>query len=120
MSDRPLLKRITTNPAIMVGKPVIKGTRLTVEFILNLLTHGSTPTEILEEYEGLTTEDLQACRPFAAPSLSSTTLMSLAVVLALVRMIGNKRASIATRWINLESMLYNTLCVKRCDSVKPL
>ncbi len=41
MKDQLLLERITLNPKVMVGKPVIKGTRLTVEFILNLLAHGS-------------------------------------------------------------------------------
>ncbi|MEM8637958.1 MAG: DUF433 domain-containing protein [Cyanobacteria bacterium P01_G01_bin.54] len=65
-NDRPLLQRITTDPKIMVGKPVIKGTRLTVEFIVNLLAHGSTTTDILEEYNGLTAEDIQACLLFAA------------------------------------------------------
>jgi len=50
---------------VIVGKPVMKGTRLTVEYILNLLAHGATGTEILEEYEGLTQEDIQACLLFA-------------------------------------------------------
>jgi uncharacterized protein (DUF433 family) len=45
----------------MAGKPIIKGTRLTVEYILNLLAHGATTEEILEEYEGLKPEDIQAC-----------------------------------------------------------
>jgi uncharacterized protein (DUF433 family) len=45
----------------MVGKPVIKGTRLTVEYILNLLAHGATVAEIITEYRGLTPEDIQAC-----------------------------------------------------------
>lgn len=61
MTDETLLERITINPKVMVGKPVIKGTRLTVDFILNLFAHGATSAEILEEYEGLTAEDLQAC-----------------------------------------------------------
>jgi len=61
MTDQQLLKRITLHPKVMVGKPVIKGTRLTVEYILNLLAHGATADEILEEYEGLTLEDIQAC-----------------------------------------------------------
>jgi uncharacterized protein (DUF433 family) len=52
MNDQILLERITLNPKIMVGKPVIRGTRLTVEFILNLLAHGATAAEILEEYDG--------------------------------------------------------------------
>ncbi|MGB0564360.1 MAG: DUF433 domain-containing protein [Spirulinaceae cyanobacterium] len=76
-SDRRLLQRITTDPNLMVGKPVIKGTRLTVEFILNLLAHGATTTEILEEYEGLTSEDIQACLLFASQSLSTATFMPL-------------------------------------------
>jgi uncharacterized protein (DUF433 family) len=54
MKDEQLLKRITINPKVMVGKPVIRGTRLTVEYILNLLAHGATVAEILEEYEDLT------------------------------------------------------------------
>ena len=66
MSDDQLLSRITTDPRVMVGKAVIKGTRLTVEYILGLLAHGATVTEILEEYEGLAPEDIQACFLFAS------------------------------------------------------
>ena len=54
MKDDQLLDRIVLNPKIMVGKPVIRGTRLTVDFILNLLAHGATEKEILDEYKGLT------------------------------------------------------------------
>jgi uncharacterized protein (DUF433 family) len=68
MKDQQLLERITVNPKVMVGKPVIKGTRLTVEYILNLLAHGATVTEILEEYDGLTMDDIQACWLFASRS----------------------------------------------------
>jgi uncharacterized protein (DUF433 family) len=53
MTEQQLLERITLNPKVMAGKPVIKGTRLTVEYILNLLAHGATVAEILEEYQGL-------------------------------------------------------------------
>ncbi len=77
MKDDQLLERITLNPKIMAGKPVIKGTRLTVEYILNLLAHGSTTEEILGEYEGLTREDIQACFLFATKSLGSTDFMPL-------------------------------------------
>jgi uncharacterized protein (DUF433 family) len=72
MKDQRLLKRIVLNPKVMVGKPVIKGTRLTVEFILNLLAHGATVEEILGEYDGLTRDDIQACLLFATKSLAST------------------------------------------------
>jgi uncharacterized protein (DUF433 family) len=65
MSDEQLLSRITLSPEIMVGKPVIKGTRLTVEYILGLLAHGATMAEILGEYQGLSPEDIQACFLFA-------------------------------------------------------
>jgi uncharacterized protein (DUF433 family) len=65
MKEQQLLERITLNPKIMAGKPMIKGTRLTVEYILGLLAQGATPAEILEEYDGLTPEDLQACLLFA-------------------------------------------------------
>ena len=77
MKDELLLERITVNPKVMVGKPVIRGTRLTVEFILNLLGHGATVAEILDEYQGLTPEDIQACLLFARESLSRTEFMPL-------------------------------------------
>ncbi len=77
MNENQILERIAVNPAVMVGKPVIRGTRLTVEYILNLLAHGSTVEEILEEYEGLVQEDIQACLLFATRSLQSTDFMPL-------------------------------------------
>jgi uncharacterized protein (DUF433 family) len=77
MTEELLLERITINPRVMVGKPVIKGTRLTVEYVLNLLAHGATTDEILEEYEGLTEEDIQACFLFATRTLSNTEFMPL-------------------------------------------
>lgn len=77
MTDQQLLIRITTNPEVMVGKPVIRGTRLTVEFILNLLAHGASFGEILDEYQGLTTDDIQACLLFAARALENTEFMPL-------------------------------------------
>ena len=79
MKEKQLLERITLNPKVMVGKPVIKGTRLTVEYILGLLAHGATTAEILQEYEGLVEEDIQACLIFAAKSLESTAFMPLAM-----------------------------------------
>ena len=72
MTDEQLLKRIILNPKVMVGKPVIKNTRLTVEYVLGLLAHGMTVEEILDEYDGLSREDIRACLLFAAKSLEST------------------------------------------------
>jgi uncharacterized protein (DUF433 family) len=79
MSDDQLLSRITADSRVMVGKAVIKGTRLTVEYILGLLAHGTTAAEILAEYDGLAAEDLQACFLFASRSLQDTSFMPLAV-----------------------------------------
>jgi uncharacterized protein (DUF433 family) len=79
VKDQQLLDRITLNPKVMAGKPVIKGTRLTVDYILNLLAHGATMEEILEEYENLTPEDIQACLLFATRSLENTSFMPLNV-----------------------------------------
>jgi uncharacterized protein (DUF433 family) len=62
--DSELLDRIALDPKVMTGKPVIRGTRLTVEFILNLLAHGSTVKDILDEYNGISSEDIQACLLF--------------------------------------------------------
>lgn len=59
MKDQDLLERITLNPKVMAGKPIIKGTRLTVQYILNLLAHGATTEEVLEEYQGLKPEDIR-------------------------------------------------------------
>ena len=77
MNDENLLERIVINPKIMVGKPVIRGTRLSVEFILNLLAHGSKENEILNEYKGITIEDIHACLLFATKSLENTDFMPL-------------------------------------------
>lgn len=79
MTDQQLLERIALNPKVMIGKPVIKGTRLTVEYILNLLAHGATPEEIVKEYTGLTPQDIQACILFAAQALETSTFMPLTV-----------------------------------------
>jgi uncharacterized protein (DUF433 family) len=77
MKDQELLERITVDPKVMAGKPIIKGTRLTVEYILNLLAHGATARDILIEYKGLTEDDIQACILFATKSLESMTFMPL-------------------------------------------
>ena len=77
MTDQQLLERITCDPKVMVGKPVIRGTRLTVDYVLNLLAHGSTVDEILDEYGGLKREDIRACLLFASRSLADATFMPL-------------------------------------------
>ena len=77
MSDEQLLQRIDQDPWVMTGKPVIRGTRLTVEHIVNVLAHGAGEQEILDEYDGLTPEDIQACLLFAAKCLQSILVVPL-------------------------------------------
>ncbi len=64
-------ERITLDPEVLVGKPVVKGTRLAVEFVVDLLAAGRTEAEILENYPGLTREDVRACLACASASLKA-------------------------------------------------
>lgn len=77
MNDQQLLARVALNSNVMAGKPVIKGTRLTVEYVLGLLAHGATTDEILDEYGGLAPEDIQACLLFASKALESNAFVPL-------------------------------------------
>ncbi|MGB3299824.1 MAG: DUF433 domain-containing protein [Phormidesmis sp.] len=77
MSDQELLLRIESNAKVLAGKPTIRGTRLSVDFILGLLAHGLSFDEILGEYEGVTLYDIQACLLFASQTLASTVFMPL-------------------------------------------
>ena len=79
MTNHQLLERITTNPNVLTGKPVIRGTRLSVEYILNLFAHGADFEEIQEEYPDVTIEDIQACFLFASQSLENMEFMPLSV-----------------------------------------
>ena len=58
-------ERITIDPKVLVGKPVIKGTRLSVELVIDLLGRGWTTEQILREYEHLTPDDIQAYLAYA-------------------------------------------------------
>ncbi|OFX14884.1 MAG: hypothetical protein A2Z18_09640 [Armatimonadetes bacterium RBG_16_58_9] len=78
MEERELLKRISLDPKVMLGKPVITGTRLTVEYVLDRLAHGATAADLVEEYDGLSTDDIAACLLFARQSLSDTDYFPLA------------------------------------------
>ncbi len=64
-----LLSRIDVNPRVMTGKPVIRGTRLTVPYILRLLAFGASLEEILRQYEGIAPEDVKACLLYASEGL---------------------------------------------------
>ena len=63
--------RITLDPAVLAGKPVITGTRLAVDFIIGLLAEGWSEADILDNYQGLTHEDIVACLGYARDILSS-------------------------------------------------
>ena len=65
MQEQELLARITFNPNIFGGKPIIRGRRLAVEHVLGLLAAGDTVEDLLNAYTWLTKEDIQACLLYA-------------------------------------------------------
>ena len=73
--QHPLIER---NPQIMLGKPVIKGTRITVELIMRKLADGFTVTDILEMYPHLTMEQVQAAFAYAADKIANEIIMEAA------------------------------------------
>ena len=79
MDEEQMHEHIVVNPDIMVGKPVIKGTRLPVEYILGLLAQGTTHAEMMKEYPKITEKDIQACLLFATKVLGDTDFMPLFV-----------------------------------------
>ena len=69
--------RIVADPKILVGKPVVKGTRLSVEFLVDQLAQGWTQAQILEEFPGLAVEDIHACLAYASEVLRSEKVYPL-------------------------------------------
>jgi uncharacterized protein (DUF433 family) len=63
--------RIALDPEVLTGKPVIRGTRLSVEFVLGLMVDGWSEADILAHYPGVTHEDIIACLAYARDTLSS-------------------------------------------------
>jgi uncharacterized protein (DUF433 family) len=64
-------ERITMDPEILSGKPIIRGTRISVEFVIDLLARGWSVEQLLDEYDHLTREDIQACLAYASAVLQS-------------------------------------------------
>jgi uncharacterized protein (DUF433 family) len=64
-------ERIIIEPNILIGKPIIKGTRLSVEFIIDLLAQGWSTAEILSNYPGIEIGDIQACLYYASAALKA-------------------------------------------------
>lgn len=72
-----LEERIAIDPNILVGKPVIRGTRLAVEFIIDLFAQGWSEPDVLDNYPGLTKQDIQACFAYASRTLRSERVYPL-------------------------------------------
>jgi len=70
MDEKKLLERIESNPEIMLGKPVIKGTRLPVEIVLEKLAYGYSEEELIKDYPFLKKEDIRACLIYAAKRIA--------------------------------------------------
>ena len=68
-------ERITSDPKVMFGKPVIRGTRITVELILRKLAEGMTEQQIIEHHPHLTVEDIRAAAAFAANHLAGEEIV---------------------------------------------
>ena len=79
MDSKQLLDRITANPEVMVGKPTIRGLRITVEQILRALAAGITAQELLEDYPELEAEDIQAVLLHAAELVSAEQVFEIGV-----------------------------------------
>jgi uncharacterized protein (DUF433 family) len=73
-------ERIVADPKVLDGKPVIKGTRLAVEFILDLLAGGWSEAEILQNYPRLAHEDIQACLSYASTLIKSEKVFPIKVL----------------------------------------
>ena len=69
--------RITIDPKILGGKPVIKGTRISVEFILELYASGATKEEIIKNYSHLTDDDIHAALQYASRFLKNEIVLEL-------------------------------------------
>ena len=70
-----LNERIEINPEVMLGKPIIRGTRITVELLLRKLSEGLSETELLDAYPRLVKADIQAALAYAADALSHETIL---------------------------------------------
>jgi uncharacterized protein (DUF433 family) len=69
--------RIDVNPKIMLGKPVIRGTRIPVELVLRKLAQGATEGDLLDAYPGLTREDIQAAIAYAADTIAHEATVAI-------------------------------------------
>lgn len=78
VASMALLERITIDPAICHGKPCLRGLRYPVEMVLELLSSGMTPEEILADYSDLEPEDIKACLDYATRLIKTRSTIALA------------------------------------------
>jgi uncharacterized protein (DUF433 family) len=79
MRNEDLLSRITVNPGIFGGKPIIRGMRISVELILSLLAQGETPEDLLGDYPDLEIDDIRACLAYAHAVIAHDALDAIQV-----------------------------------------
>ena len=80
MNENQLLERITVNPKIFGGKPIVRGRRLAVEHVLGMLAAGDSPETILEGYPWLEPEDVRACLVYARRMVGHERIEPLTIV----------------------------------------
>jgi len=72
-------ERISIDPDVLTGKPVIKGTRISVELVIDLLARGYTYEQVLEQYDHISLDDIQACLAYASEILSAEKVYTVPV-----------------------------------------
>jgi uncharacterized protein (DUF433 family) len=70
-------QRIVIDPDVLVGKPVIKGTRISVELVIDLMARGYSKEQIIDQYDHITAEDIQACLAYASETLRSERVYAM-------------------------------------------
>jgi uncharacterized protein (DUF433 family) len=80
MNEQGLLGRIHSDPRILDGKPVVRGTRLPVETVLKRLASGETPDDLLREYARLEPDDIRACFLFAGQAVEDCVSLPLSAM----------------------------------------
>ncbi len=80
ITEKELMKRITADPKIFGGKPIVRGLRISVETIVSLLAQGETVEAIIDDYPGLTREDVQACLAYAHAVIANDSLDAVRVI----------------------------------------
>ncbi len=79
MVDPSLLRRITSNPEIFGGKPIVRGQRISVELVLSLLAQGVSQQDLLQDYPSLEAQDIQACLAYAHAVIANDSLDDIKV-----------------------------------------